>query len=243
MNESSAVSDIIQRMRSRRLETDPSDSLLFAPSTSAGPRKRPAQARWFDEPAPPPAPAPAPQLAARNPRAAKVVAPRSSDRSRIGLLIAAAIVAGGLGIYGASRLQIGDDAPAASMPHPALAITPPTLEATPPAPVEQVATPSAPVATTAQPTVPTIDTTAQPTVTAPVDTSAQPTVTPPVDTVAPTATPTPKHHRVVKRKKAKAKRVKASAKQAVAQPAEVAAPKPAKRARRAAQSEDSESPL
>jgi hypothetical protein len=239
MNESSAVSDIIQRMNSRRLQTDPADALLFAPATGGAPRARRDQARWFDSSAVEPAPVRAPQSVAPNPRApnprAKEPAPRTTpERGRVILLIVATIVAGALGIYGASRIKIGDDAPAASIANVAPVATPPAVEPTPaveaplPAPVEHGAeTASAPVADTSFTPV----------------ANAQPTVAPPVDAIAPTApTATPTRHRV---KHKKVKRLKASTKHSIVQPAAVApAPKPvAKPSRRAVQSADEESPL
>jgi len=152
----------------------------------------------------------------------------------VGLLIAATIIAGALGIYGASRIKIGDDAPAASIASTA-PVAAPTVEATLPAPVEHgTEAATAPVTDTSFAPV----ANAQPTVTPPIDTSAQPTVTPPLD-----ASATPTRHRAVKHKKAK--RLKTSTKHSIVQPAAVApAPKPvAKPSRRAVQRADDESPL
>jgi len=247
MSESSVVSDLIQRVHSRRLQTDPSDSLLFEPTRGA-PRARRDQARWFDSAVVEPAPVRAPQSVAPNPRAPKPVVRPTPERSHVWLLIVATIAAGALGVYGASRLQIGDDAPAASIANPAPAAMQPTLEAAPPAPVAQApGTAIAPATDTSmQPTVaPVVDTNAQPTVAPPVDTNA-PTAAPAVDTNAPAAQPaTPTRHRVVKRKKVIVKRIKPRTKQSTVQPAAVApAPKRvATPSRSAAQSTDSESPL
>ncbi|HEX5058617.1 MAG TPA: hypothetical protein VFV99_04615, partial [Kofleriaceae bacterium] len=105
MNESSAVSDIIQRMNSRRLQTDPADALLFAPATGGAPRARRDQARWFESSAVETAPVRAPQPVAAspraNPRAQEPAARTAPERGRVGLLIVATFVAGAVGIYGA----------------------------------------------------------------------------------------------------------------------------------------------
>jgi len=196
MSESSAVSDLINRMHSKRLQTDPSDALLFATATTTRARR---DDRWFEsslvEPAPVPAP---PQVVAPTRRARMPVAPPKGDRVRVTLLIMATIAAGVLGVYGASRVQIGDDAPAASIPSMDPAPIESMPEVAPPAP-------PAPPATIDQPNVVAPPDTNVATAAPVVETSMQP-----APAIAPAA-PTPTHH-AIKRKKASVKRAKPSVK-------------------------------
>src|SRR5437868_15274618 len=99
--ESSAVSNLIRDLNTRRLRTDPGDVRLFQPPPSTRtPRARAAgAARWFEEPPPPPAPAPVqPERRPAQPERKRPARPSAPSRNRTWLVMALFTVTGALGI-------------------------------------------------------------------------------------------------------------------------------------------------
>jgi hypothetical protein len=220
---SNAVNDLIQTLHSRRMQTDPSDELLFASrftKTNGAAR----MLRWT-----------VPDLAPALPTLAPT--PRKSARhTRTWLWIVATLLTGVLAALAVTYVQPGHDmanaqAVAMPTPTPAPAAASPAPGASPTS--AEVATPADPA-----PTIPTIASSA------PTQVAESPLPPTPTPMVAPSPRP---QHRLHAAKRAIAKR--ATAKKPT-KPAHAAAPAPAEAsvaeptpARHQAQADDSESPL
>jgi hypothetical protein len=221
--ESSAVSNLIHQLQTRRLQTDPSTASLFQPAPSArAPRvqamRPPApSSRWFEH----------------TPATIKKPKPRTRRRNPTWMLIIATLIAGAIGIGGAAYFPFDspDDASAAF-------VVPTIVPAAPaPAPIVMPLNTPDPAPTIA----------AAPAETAPAE--AAPAEPPPAETTpAPALAPEPAkpHKRThAKKKHAIAKHVKASKPAAAAEPAEEAPapPPPPVHHGPTVQSGDNENPL
>jgi hypothetical protein len=219
--ESSAVSDLLRRMHTQRLGTDPADTYLFQPPTSArAPRSRELAPRMFERATPSP------------PRPVQPARPVAPQRTRTWPLVVMMLVAGLGGIAAAKYLSTTSESeatppwqfvPASAAIAPAPVDPPP---AAPPAAVAPVEAPAAVAPVTAPDPAPTVEPAAAP---------------PPAP-----ATPAAKHHRShAKPKRVTAKPAKPapvaapSAAPAAAPP--VATPPAPKRPSH--QADDSENPL
>ena len=228
--ESSAVSNLIHSLQTRRLQTDPGTASLFQPAPSSrAPRAQPVRpvapsSRWFEH-TPPTIAKPQPQ---RQAHAQARPRPRKRRRDRTWLLIVVTLLAGGLGVAGAAYFPFDSPDDGASFVPPVI-VPAPAVAAPAPAP--------APTVTPITDTAPDAITSAEP----------PPTTTTP----APVATTEPaKPHRRAhaKKKHAIARHVKTPKAAPAAEPADEEAPPPPAPAPAvhhgpSAQSDDSENPL